>query len=369
MTELAYARRRDRPTAPVHPFGPEAEARVAALLAGPVVSLHEHPVLLPEPLTAQTWALHMAGAADVLAADELVAADLDLVVATCFSQPDPAFVFAWAGSMRAQIDAHPRLRPLRAVEGLTSIGDTVVALGLEDLGTVSTPSDLDDLAAAGIVMAGVAYDHGSPLGCGLAQHDTGLTALGREAVAHMNRIGMVVDVSHAGDRTSLETIDTSTLPVVMNHAGARALWNSARMVPDDVIRAAVERGGVIGIEAAPGSTRTRVDAPDHTVADVIAHVEHCAEAFGVESVAIGGDTFYGDHVGLYRALGSRGSSPPEGAVPFDLEPVVGADNPTEIPVQLARGLVERGWADADIALVLGGNALRVLRAARREGRR
>lgn len=365
MPDLQYATGGDARTLPLVVLDAAGEARAAALLAGPVVSLHEHPVRLPHPLTAASWGAHMAGTVDVLAGDELAASDLDLVVATCFSQPDPAFVASWAASMAAQIAGHPGLRSLRSGADLETLGTpgagVAVALGLEDLGTVQNLDDLDGLARAGIVMAGVAYNHGSPLGCGLAQHDdTGLTAFGREAIARMNELGMVVDVSHAGDRTSLEAVDASAHPVAINHAGAQALWGSTRMVPDAVIRAAVARGGVIGIEAAPGSTRTRPGAADHGVADVVRHIEYCAETFGIGAVALGGDTFYGDHVGLYRALGSRGSEPPAGATPFDLEPVAGADNPTELPVQVCRSLVARGWSDPDIAAVLGGNARRLL---------
>ncbi|MEW1835710.1 membrane dipeptidase [Microbacterium sp. NPDC079995] len=361
MPELGYATGGDAATAPTVPLDAAGEARARALLAGPVASLHEHPVRLPEPLTADTWAAHMRGAVDVLAGDELAASALDLVVATCFSQPDPAFVASWAASMSGQIAAQSGLRPVRTRTDLDGPG-VGVALGLEDLGTVRTLGDLDELQRLGIVMAGVAYNHGSPLGCGLAQHDTGLTNFGHEAIARMNALGMVVDVSHAGDRTSLEAIEASTAPVAINHAGAQSLWGSTRMVPDRVIRAAAERGGVIGIEAAPGSTRTDANAAGHTVHDVVRHIEYCAESFGVDAVALGGDTFYGDHVGLYRALDSRGSEPPAGAVPFDLEPVAGADNPSELPVQVCRALITRGWADVDIAAVLGGNARRLLTA-------
>lgn len=361
MPELHYARGGDAPTAAAVALSPAQEERASALLSGLVVSLHEHPVLLPSPLTAETWAAHMAAAVDVLAAEEIASSPLDLVVATCFSQSDPDFVASWVRSMCSQIAAAAGLRAVRSVADLDAAG-VGVALGLEDLGTAERIDDIDALADSGIVMAGVAYNHGSLLGCGLAQHDTGLTAFGRAAIDRMNARGMVVDVSHAGDRTSLEAIAASSSPVVANHAGARAVWDSTRMIPDDVIRAIAESGGVIGIEAAPGSTRTRRDHAGHSIADVAVHIEYCAEAFGVQAVALGGDTFYGDHVGLYRALGSRGSEPPAGAAPFDLEPVAGADNPSELPVQVCRTLLARGWADADIAAVLGGNARRVLAA-------
>lgn len=367
MTDLRYASGAAGFTAAPPHLDAEQFRRVNGLIAGRVVSLHEHPVRLPEPLTADTWERHLRGGVDVLAADELAASSLVLVIATCFSQSDPAYVFSWARSLADQVDAHERLRPLRSRDDLVDDERVAVGLGLEDLGTVANLEDIDRLAAAGIVSAGVAYNTGSLLGCGLAQDDTGLTAFGRAAIGRMNETGMIVDVSHAGSRTSLEAIDASADPVTINHAGARALWDSTRMVPDEVIHAAAARGGVIGIEAAPGSTRTRRTDADHDVEDVIAHIEYCADRFGPAAVALGGDTFYGDHVGLYRALGSRGSAPPAGAEPFDMNAVAGADNPSELPVQVASRLVARGWSDVDICGVLGLNALRVLSAVLRGG--
>ncbi len=363
---LSYRSGADRPTRRLPTLEPAMAARAVALLAGPLASVHEHPVRLPEPLTAQTWARHLGGMTDRLADDELAASGLDLVVAACFSQPRFEFVVSWARSLASQVSDRAGLSLVAGAADLAFAGPepdglrTVrVMLCLEDLGIVDTVDDIDTLAAIGIAVAGVAYNTGSKLGCGLGQDDTGLTAFGRQAIARMNELGIAVDVSHAGRRTSLEAIAASTRPVVINHAGAAGLWASPRMVTDEVILAAAESGGLIGIEAAPGSTRTRLDAPTHTVDDVVSHIEYCAELAGVTAVAVGGDTFYGDHVGLYRATGSSGAALPTGAVPFSGDRVDGADHPGETVRQVCHSLLLRGWSDDDIALVIGGNAFRV----------
>jgi len=77
-------------------------------------------------------------------------------------------------------------------------------------------------------------------------------------VERYNKIGMAIDVSHCGDQTALDVIETSTKPVFITHAGAKTLWNIKRLKPDDVLQACANKGGVIGIEAAPHTTITKI---------------------------------------------------------------------------------------------------------------
>lgn len=73
----------------------------------------------------------------------------------------------------------------------------------------------------------------------------------------MNTLGMMIDISHCGDQTSLDVIETSSHPVFITHAGARALWNTPRMKSDHVLKACAEKGGIIGVCAAPNTTLTK----------------------------------------------------------------------------------------------------------------
>ncbi|NIQ53822.1 MAG: diguanylate cyclase, partial [Gammaproteobacteria bacterium] len=96
----------------------------------------------------------------------------------------------------------------------------------------------------GVRALGIAYSESNALGSGLKEeHDGGLTALGRKAVTRMNRVGMLIDCSHCGDRTTLDTIEASERPIVLSHIGARALWDSNRLAPDEVLEACAEKGG------------------------------------------------------------------------------------------------------------------------------
>src|SRR5205085_7164321 len=102
---------------------------------------------------------------------------------------------------------------------------------------------IEILYGLGIRMMGIAYSESNALGSGLRERrDGGLTVFGRQAVKRMNQIGMAIDLSHAGNQTALDTIEVSTKPVFISHAGARTLWDSSRMKPDDVIRALAARG-------------------------------------------------------------------------------------------------------------------------------
>src|SRR5207244_11929044 len=114
---------------------------------------------------------------------------------------------------------------------------------------------LDILYGLGIRSSGIAYSEANTLGSGLREtRDGGLTEFGRQAVRRMNKLGIAIDVSHSGDQTSLDTIAASEKPIFITHAGARALWPTKRMKPDEVIKAMAAKGGVIGIEAGPHTT-------------------------------------------------------------------------------------------------------------------
>ena len=137
-------------------------------------------------------------------------------------------------------------------------GQIAFIVSIEGAAMIENELDrLDILYGLGVRCLGIAYSEGNALGGGLKEpRDGGLTMFGRQAVRRMNQLGIAIDVSHSGDQTSLDTIEVSDKPVFITHAGARALWNSNRLKPDDVIKACADKGGVIGIEAAPHTTLT-----------------------------------------------------------------------------------------------------------------
>ena len=245
-------------------------------------------------------------------------------------------------------------------------GQIAFVVSLEGAAMIENELDrIDILYGFGVRCLGIAYSEANALGSGLKEpHDGGLTTFGRQAVKRMNKLGIAIDVSHSGDRTSMDTVEASDKPIFITHAGARALWNSNRLKPDEVIRACADKGGVIGIEAAPHTTITK-NNPRHSIESFMEHFEYCAELVGIDHVAFGPDALFGDHVGLHHTLSdalSIGAS--RGKLEYPkVEWVDGLESPAEAFPNIVRWLVTHGYSDEDIAKAVGGNVMRVLKEA------
>jgi membrane dipeptidase len=172
----------------------------------------------------------------------------------------------------------------------------------------------------------------------------GLSDLGRQVVREMNRIGMLVDLSHVSADTMRDALDTAVAPVVFSHSSCRALVDHPRNVPDDVLQRLAGNGGVCMVTFVPDfvSQECRDWArspegtpPTATLQQVADHVEHAREVAGVDHIGIGGD---------YDGCG---------VLPQGLSDV------TCYPALLAE-LLDRGWSEQDLRKLMGENALRAL---------
>ncbi len=127
---------------------------------------------------------------------------------------------------------------------------------------------------------------------------------GKKAVERMNKIGMAIDCSHVGVQTTLDVIEYSKDPIILSHVGARNLWNTKRLTPDEVLIACAKKGGVIGVEAAPHTTITEKNK-EHSIESFMEHFEYIKNLVGIDHVAFGPDTVYGDHVKLHSVLAAK----------------------------------------------------------------
>jgi membrane dipeptidase len=218
----------------------------------------------------------------------------------------------------------------------------------------------------GIRMMHVTYNRRNPLGdgCGEAT-DGGLSDFGRAAIGEMNRVGVIVDVAHAGWRTSLEAAKASQQPMVASHTTAAALHRHIRAKPDEVIRAICDTGGLVGICCISGFL-----GGEGTIATFLDHIDYVVKKFGIDHVAIGTDLAYesrnaaAERAKIPKHTDSRRSLPrwealwPEGSLAGRADPSLAWTNWPLFTV----GLVQRGYADDAIQKILGGNILRVARA-------
>jgi len=239
---------------------------------------------------------------------------------------------------------------------------------------------IDILHGLGVRSMGICYSESNTLGDGLNElRDGGLTDVGYDAVTRMNKVGILIDVSHTGDITAMDTIESSKDPICISHRGSRTLTNSTRMLPDEVLQTCAEKGGVIGLEVAGFGLRTQKH-PEGSIEGFLEQMEYCIKLLGVDHVGAGPDTLYGDHAELYRSrdrlaavagFGHYDRPRQEGKVKLHgkqravliqgLDYIKGLESPTDFP-NIVRGLVRDGYSDAEIAKVAGGNALKLIKA-------
>ncbi|MEH7094529.1 dipeptidase [Neobacillus vireti] len=222
---------------------------------------------------------------------------------------------------------------------------------------------VDVLYGLGIRCMGITYNEANTLGAGLIEkRDSGLTKFGCKVVERMNRLGMVIDISHCGDQTSLDVIYASETPVFITHAGARGVWNSPRMKSDEVLKACADKGGIIGVCAAPNTTLSAKNPNEHTIESVMEHLEYLIDLVGIDHVGLGPDTFFGDHVGLQHAFDDMLSLSESHGERFEESAFVkGLENPAEAMKNMIKWMIKHDYRILDIQKIIGDNALRVLK--------
>ena len=165
----------------------------------------------------------------------------------------------------------------------------------------------------------------------------GVSAFGQQVIREMNRLGILVDMSHAGEKSFYDALDISSVPIVCSHSSCRALCDHPRNLTDDQLRALAAKGGVAQITIYPGFLRRDSQA---TILDVMAHLEHAIQVVGIDHVGLGTD-FDGD-----------------GGVP-------GLASSSEL-LNFTRQLLARRYSEADIQKIWGGNFLRVMQEIQKQ---
>ncbi|MFB6242517.1 MAG: dipeptidase [Halobaculum sp.] len=343
----------------------EERARLEALTAESVISLHDHAFRFPADIDADLRDYVREGRIHT-AYDYLAETSLDAVFDMQFdglSTVHSLNGWKWDDivhevSMRACDIAHSAYaRQCRSVEDIHRAreeGGLAVVQALESAAMIENELDrIEQLYGMGVRSMGITYSASNALGTGggdVYQRDGGLTGFGVSAVERMNDVGMAISVSHASPQTSLDVCAVSDEPVFDTHALAQGAGMGSRGTSDEVFEAIADTGGVIGLLSS-------THLPD--IESYMEHFEYIVDLVGIEHVAFGPDVLYGDHTELLRVLAaSQGMELPDSTL--ESAYVDGLENPTEAWINIPRWLVTNGYSDEEIRMVLGENVLRAL---------
>jgi membrane dipeptidase len=263
-----------------------------------------------------------------------------------------AVIGQWLEIDRTHRHAVRLARSVQDLRAAKAAGDLGVVLHFQGAEPIEDRLDfLDVFHASGLRVMQVTYNARNRLGDGCFEPtDAGLSKFGRSVINRMEALGVAVDLSHAGERTALDTVEVATRPVVVTHANARALFDMPRNVSDDLIRQVAGSGGVVGLCAVPFFL-SRPEPP--TLDTLIDHVAHVAELVGVQHVGLGFDFAEEDADDyVYFGYDARYIPQPPWIWPTGITSHADAGN-------VGPALRRRGFSETEVQGILGENFLRV----------
>ncbi len=240
-----------------------------------------------------------------------------------------------------------------------STNRTAIFFGFQNPSPIEADIDLVEIVhTLGARFMQLSYNNQSLLATGCYEDDDpGITRMGKEVIREMNRVGLVVDMSHSADRSTIEAADLSERPIAVTHANPHAWHPALRNKTDEVIRAVTGNGGMMGFSLYPHHLK---DKSDCTLESFCQMVYNAAETYGVEHFGLGSDLCQNqpDSIVTYMRVGrwTKGIDYGEGsaAAPgFPPQPDWFASNLDFVNIE--RGLGEVGFSDDDVAAVMGDN--------------
>jgi membrane dipeptidase len=269
------------------------------------------------------------------------------------------FFAGWNGFIAGNDERFMRIDSAADFARVKTSGKVGVLLGLQNAQHFRRPDDVDFFRNLGQRVAQLTYNSRNMIGNGATERrDEGLSDFGVAIVERMNKVGMAIDVSHCGDRTTLDAFEVSKKPVLITHSNVRALANGhPRDKSDDAIRAVGKAGSVMGITGVRMFVR---DKEPTTVEHFLDHFDHVAKLIGPEHLGIGSDIDLDGYDDMPPEQNRQLRAGYKGSYGFrekiDIE---GIDHPRRM-FDVAEGLIRRKYTDAQIEGILGGNFRRVL---------
>ncbi len=268
------------------------------------------------------------------------------------------FIAAWSGFVGRNTHVFSLVGRADDLDTAKARQKIAVIMGLQNADEFREPKDVKAFYELGLRCAQLTYNTQNLLGSGSTERvDGGITDYGEQIIKSMNEVGMLVDVSHSGDKTTLDAVELSPKPIAFTHSNCRALNNHPRLKTDEAIRKLAAKGGVMGIT---GVRMFVKDKEPTTVEDIVDHIDHVVKLVGIEHVGIGSDSdLMGyDHMPAdqYKQLkaGYKASYAFRDKIDTD-----GFDHPRKV-YDLTASLIHRGYSDSNIQAILGGNFRRLL---------
>jgi microsomal dipeptidase-like Zn-dependent dipeptidase len=274
----------------------------------------------------------------------------------------------WRSVIAANSDLVAAATSVEEIERIAASGRTAIVLGFQNTSPIEHNIELfGAFREQGVCIMQLTYNLQNYIGCGYwEEKDTGISSrFGRKAIEEMNRVGILIDLSHCGERTTLEAIETSARPVAITHANPREyvgspVYGAGRLKTTEAIRALAARNGVIGLTPNRNMTKRGAATTLEEFGDMVAWA---VDRIGIDAVAIGTDYCPG-HSRTVRtwwrfARWSRESAPAE---QMKIAPHEGWSEWMRTPAGMRNIVTEldrRGFRTGDIAKIMGGNWLRL----------
>jgi membrane dipeptidase len=252
-------------------------------------------------------------------------------------------ITGWNAFVAAHTDRFLRIDRAPDIELAKAQGKIGIIIGQQNSEHFRTVDDVDRFYALGQRVSQLTYNDNRLGGGSTGPKDIGLSAYGAGIIERMNKLGIVVDVSHCADRTTFDAIEASSKPVLVTHSNCRALVAKARCKTDQTIKRMAAKGGVMGITLVRSFVRPTGAA---SIEDVLNHIDHVVSIAGIE------------HVGLGTDVDLQGRDIAGGPRRYDLD---GMHYPQKI-FDLTEALIRRKYSRESIGLILGKNFQRVLAA-------
>jgi membrane dipeptidase len=268
------------------------------------------------------------------------------------------FICAWSGFAGRNSDVFSLVGIAADLDHAKAKHKIAVIMGLQNAEQFREAKDVKDFYQLGLRCAQLTYNSQNYIGSGSTDRiDGGVSDYGVEIIKAMNEVGMLIDVSHSGDRTTLDAIELSPRPIAFTHSNCRALNNHPRLKTDEAIQKLARKGGVMGITGVRNFVKDREPT---TVEDVVDHIDHVVKLVGIEHVGIGTDSDLMGYDHMQPDQYAKLKAAYKASYAFrDKIDTDGFNHPRKI-YDLTDALLRRGYSDSNIQAVLGGNFRRLL---------